>query len=310
MPRAGLPRELYDLVVDYLHAERATLGSCALVCRAWIPASRFHLFAHISLTEHEGHVAARLNELLASPHATFASAVRSLDFYNALSPVQIRHSRTGRIQVKTLVEIVPRIAQLHHIQTLTLSDLPLGILPAFSKVKTLSLVGITAGPVLLQLATHLPKLTRLTLKRVHAIPYRASSPAACGPEVKSLQRLAIRGSSLAFLGWLAVLAPRTSTLDLGDFCPSEVAYLSEYLRKLDRPLAQLHLGLSQGADVREFAWEELVRVLGVGTRVIVCMDQPERESGVEGDEQDDEDVSILRFQFRELEKRGMLVVRR
>ncbi|KAJ7757996.1 hypothetical protein B0H16DRAFT_1536427 [Mycena metata] len=309
MPRTALPRELCDLVIDYLHAERATLCSCALVCRAWIPASRFHLFAHISLTEHEGHVAARLNELLASPHATFASAVRSLDFYNALSPVQIRHARTGRIQVKTLVEIVPRIAQLHHIHTLTLSDLPLGILPAFSKVKTLSLVGITAGPVLLQLAMHLPKLTRLTLKRVHAIPYRASSP-ACGPEVRSLQRLTIRGSSLAFLGWLAVLAPRTSTLDLGDFCPSEVAYLAEYLRKLVRPLAQLHLGLSQGADVHEFAWEELVRVLGVGTRLIVCMVQREGESGVEGDEQDDEDVSILRFQFRELEKRGMLDVRR
>ncbi|KAJ6535073.1 hypothetical protein B0H19DRAFT_964200, partial [Mycena capillaripes] len=53
MSRASLPRELCDLVVDYLHADRASLGSCALVCRAWVPASRFHLFEYISLTEHE-----------------------------------------------------------------------------------------------------------------------------------------------------------------------------------------------------------------------------------------------------------------
>ncbi|KAJ6550848.1 hypothetical protein DFH09DRAFT_988700, partial [Mycena vulgaris] len=68
MSRAALPRELCDFVVDYLHAERPTLGSCALVCRAWVPASRFHLFERISLSQNDGHAAARLNDLLESPH--------------------------------------------------------------------------------------------------------------------------------------------------------------------------------------------------------------------------------------------------
>ncbi|KAJ7881924.1 hypothetical protein B0H13DRAFT_2539915, partial [Mycena leptocephala] len=202
---ATLPRELCDLIVDYLHAERVALGSCALVCRAWVPASRFHLFEHISLTDQKGHAAARLNELLASPHSTFAPAVRSLGFYNALAPVQIRQQRTGRTQLKTLLEIVPRIVQLTHIRTLALSDLPFEILSAFPKVQTLCLVGITAGPLLLRLAAHVPNLTHLTLKRVHAIPYRAPSPHAYAPpparEIKTLRCLTVRGSSIAFLGW-------------------------------------------------------------------------------------------------------------
>ncbi|KAJ7187335.1 hypothetical protein C8R46DRAFT_1059505 [Mycena filopes] len=310
-----LPRELCDLIVDYLHAERATLCSCALVCRAWLPASRFHLFAEISLTEHEGHAAARLNALLGSPHATFARAVRTLNFHNALAPVQIRQPRTGRIHVKTLLEIVPRIAQLRHIHTLALSDLPFAVLPAYPNVTTLSLFGITAGRGLLQLAAHLPGLTSLTLNRVHAIPYRAPSPDGDVPnaEIKFLQRLTVRGSSLAFLGWLARLAPRTAVVDLGDFCPSELTYLAGYLRALERPLVRLELELSQYADPREFAWDELARVLDAGTRLVVCVDQYEDEGvsvSAVADDGEEQDFDFVRFSFREWETRGMLDVRR
>ncbi|KAF7358489.1 hypothetical protein MVEN_00899400 [Mycena venus] len=317
MPRAILPRELCDLVVDYLHAERVALGSCALVCRAWVPASRFHLFEHISLSDNEGYVAARLDELLASPHATFAPAVRSLKFYNALSPVQMRNPRTGHVQVKTLLQTVPRIVQLTQIRSLVLSDLPFDILSAFSKVQTLCLVGITAGSALLRLAPHLPSLTHLTLKRVHAIPYRAPSPGSTSDtaQITALRRLTVRGSSIAFLGWLGILAPYTTVLDLGDFCPSEVPYLVSFLSSLKTPLESLELELSCGTEVREFAWDELARVLGAETRLTVSIDvgdQDEDRGEAEEDEDDgkDREVSILRAQFPELEKRGTLDVKR
>ncbi|KAK0432409.1 uncharacterized protein EV420DRAFT_688299 [Desarmillaria tabescens] len=38
------PSELCDRIIDFLHHDHKALKSCSLVCRAWIPATRFHLF--------------------------------------------------------------------------------------------------------------------------------------------------------------------------------------------------------------------------------------------------------------------------
>ncbi|XP_006457220.1 hypothetical protein AGABI2DRAFT_123088 [Agaricus bisporus var. bisporus H97] len=45
-----LPQELVDTVIDHLHADRAALAACALVCQSWLHTSRQHLFATISLS--------------------------------------------------------------------------------------------------------------------------------------------------------------------------------------------------------------------------------------------------------------------
>ncbi|KAH9926624.1 uncharacterized protein BXZ73DRAFT_49237, partial [Epithele typhae] len=39
-----LPGEVMDFVIDHLHADFPTLQACTLVCHAWLPAARFHLF--------------------------------------------------------------------------------------------------------------------------------------------------------------------------------------------------------------------------------------------------------------------------
>ncbi|KAJ7687837.1 hypothetical protein B0H17DRAFT_1332300 [Mycena rosella] len=308
MPRAQLPCELCDFIVDYLHADRAALGCCALVCRAWVPASRFHLFERVSLSKKDGYAAARLDVLLASPQATFARAVRRLDLHNALAPIQIRAPRTGRLHVKTLLALVPRIAQLQDINILALSDLPFDLLPAFPKVHTLYLADLSAGPALLRLANYLPNLAHLTLKRVHAIPYRA--PVSPTLKMEKLRSLTVRGSSIAFLGWLAALGPNICTLDLGDLPPSEVRYLTKYLEALARPLERLKVGLSPGTDVHEFAWDELAPFLDKDTRLVVCVEMEERDEDEDSeDSEDDRTEFTLRAQFPELEKRGMLDVR-
>ena len=43
-----LPAELCDSVVDYLYEDKSALRACALVCKAWVPASTFHLFSSFS----------------------------------------------------------------------------------------------------------------------------------------------------------------------------------------------------------------------------------------------------------------------
>lgn len=72
-PIPRLPQELVDHIVDHLHDDPITLNSCSLVCHAWLPTSRLHLFAKISLkvTPAAGHLAPselckRLHRILTS----------------------------------------------------------------------------------------------------------------------------------------------------------------------------------------------------------------------------------------------------
>ncbi|OCH94035.1 hypothetical protein OBBRIDRAFT_723682, partial [Obba rivulosa] len=44
-----LPPELTDRIIDFLYGDKYTLAACGLVCRAWVPASRFHLFHSVRL---------------------------------------------------------------------------------------------------------------------------------------------------------------------------------------------------------------------------------------------------------------------
>ncbi|KAF9006958.1 hypothetical protein BDQ17DRAFT_250898 [Cyathus striatus] len=41
-----LPPELIDLIISHLHEDSYSLKSCSLVCRAWVPRSRYYLFVN------------------------------------------------------------------------------------------------------------------------------------------------------------------------------------------------------------------------------------------------------------------------
>ncbi|KAJ7642135.1 hypothetical protein FB45DRAFT_1126439 [Roridomyces roridus] len=242
----SLPRELCDLIIDHLHADRAALAACSLVCRAWVPASRFHLFDHISLSETTGRAAVVLNTLLSNPHASIGRTVRSLDLFDALVPIQITYNRTHKPpEIRPLLSLVPHIGRLTHIHTLALTDLPFDLLPSgcFQRVQRLILIGVTAGPALLRLATAFPALRHIAMTRVLAIPYRPSSNCAHKQTetLDELRTLTIHGSSIAFIGILAVLAPQTRALSITDLFPSEIPYLVAYLGELQSPLVRLEI---------------------------------------------------------------------
>jgi hypothetical protein len=44
-----LPAELSDRIVDYLHDDPKALRTCSSVCRAWLPAARYHRWFHTSV---------------------------------------------------------------------------------------------------------------------------------------------------------------------------------------------------------------------------------------------------------------------
>ena len=45
----AIPQELSDTILDFLHDDVTALCSAGLVCKSWLPASRFHLFSDIQL---------------------------------------------------------------------------------------------------------------------------------------------------------------------------------------------------------------------------------------------------------------------
>ncbi|KAJ6451645.1 hypothetical protein C8R45DRAFT_1223821 [Mycena sanguinolenta] len=44
-----LPQELTDKILDCLYDDKPSLGQCSLVCWAWVPATRFHIFNNVTL---------------------------------------------------------------------------------------------------------------------------------------------------------------------------------------------------------------------------------------------------------------------
>src|ERR1700722_987152 len=45
----SIPNEIQDRILDFLHDSKPALKACALVCKAWLPTSRYHLAPVIKL---------------------------------------------------------------------------------------------------------------------------------------------------------------------------------------------------------------------------------------------------------------------
>ncbi|KAJ7114607.1 hypothetical protein C8R43DRAFT_127536 [Mycena crocata] len=79
-----LPGELVDSILDLVHVSSPTsLTACALVCREWLPRSRYHHFASIILRRDRS--TDRVNsflKLIASPLVTFISSIREVHLYH------------------------------------------------------------------------------------------------------------------------------------------------------------------------------------------------------------------------------------
>lgn len=49
LAQSGIPPELSDRVIDFLHDDWSALKACSLTCKAWLPTSRFHLWNRVVL---------------------------------------------------------------------------------------------------------------------------------------------------------------------------------------------------------------------------------------------------------------------
>jgi hypothetical protein len=79
------PTELIDYTLDFLHSDKKTLRDCSLVCRNWLPVTRFHLFGTLYIDSSS--VYSFIELLLPSPLPTIASHVHMLHILFLDDPV-------------------------------------------------------------------------------------------------------------------------------------------------------------------------------------------------------------------------------
>ena len=70
----ALPNEIQDRILDFLHDSKPTLKACSLVCKTWVPTSRYHLFSTGRIRLH-GRDARSCETLLKNPNCTIQSCM-------------------------------------------------------------------------------------------------------------------------------------------------------------------------------------------------------------------------------------------
>jgi hypothetical protein len=100
-------QELSDVILDFLHNDVAALCSAGLVCRSWLPASRFHLFSEIDLVNHVRAGAPNILELICAEGSTIPPYILNL----------------GIIGDGVISETLLRLPLLSNLKTLSLSNI-------------------------------------------------------------------------------------------------------------------------------------------------------------------------------------------
>ncbi|KAF7975683.1 hypothetical protein HWV62_8789 [Athelia sp. TMB] len=169
------PAELADIIIDFLHADRAALTACSLACRAWLPAARIHLFHHVDITVHTWR---RLECLLyGAPH--IAARVRSVSLAVEDPPVGAAQRDWARadqlalfhMELCSLLSYVPSVRAIQVRGGWAAADTThffLGALRTLKEVAEIDIseLAVTKFSVLIEFLAHFPVLRRVSISGV------------------------------------------------------------------------------------------------------------------------------------------------
>ncbi|KAJ7590178.1 hypothetical protein C8J56DRAFT_1163812 [Mycena floridula] len=131
-----IPFETSDVIIDHLHDDVPALKQCALVCKNWLPATRFHLFSvvHLSLysidqmLETIFHPDSHIPQYIQALHIIESQGrefdptwvndklslvpLTSMTDISFLSLTQVNFSGISSLAMAALVNIMPRVTEL------------------------------------------------------------------------------------------------------------------------------------------------------------------------------------------------------
>jgi len=157
-----LPPELTDHIIDYLHKDTSSLRACALACRTWLPAARYHRFRVVSVKS-DGGLRALKKLLSSSPAICLIVETLRISFFTykrlsvlpslpAVSKLALHHIDFDQLAVSDLATIGAKLPALRRL-AIALCSLPwdalAGLLSSFTGLETLLILHISGvGPLL------------------------------------------------------------------------------------------------------------------------------------------------------------------
>ncbi|KAJ7624551.1 hypothetical protein FB45DRAFT_1005464 [Roridomyces roridus] len=110
-----IPGELIDAVIDGVQNSPSTLTACSLVCRQWVPRSRYHSFGSIELVRSGNRDTVKsFLHILESPFVTIVPSVREVRISQELSystPLSIRDTSSYSAPALSIGDIIRLLGQ-------------------------------------------------------------------------------------------------------------------------------------------------------------------------------------------------------
>ncbi|KAJ7472312.1 hypothetical protein B0H11DRAFT_2236985 [Mycena galericulata] len=242
-----IPQELVEGIIDHLSGDSISLKACALVCHAWVPRSRSHLFATCTLVPRN---ILTFLQLLSSPHGcTFVSHVRAITasrhdwtqtdrYFNAIAG----HLR-GLVNVRSLTMKLSSVLPHFNLDNF----LSRGFITGFPHVTELVLVctfGRRSDPVpLLDIICLLPALQHLSFHGLTDFVIAKHTEHTVPPHALRSLSLALSDSVNPILSWLHSFnhLPKVESLSLPFLYDNDAPIIRTALRQLGNALRHLEL---------------------------------------------------------------------
>ncbi|KAJ7196100.1 hypothetical protein GGX14DRAFT_575185 [Mycena pura] len=268
-----LPQELIDKIIDCFHDNPRMLRRCSLVCWAWIPATRFHIFGSVTLRRWHRLVYPQFRpfiEMLAAPLCTFAPFVTHvvLEGFDSMPPQQWQHPRELNSMAPRPREFNPAFSVLPRLPALTaltfygwmnLADQSVHHLAAAATLSAITLRSVQLQSVaqLFDMLELCPSLTDLT---VVSTSWRPSNPTDSSPigysHARFIRKLRLSDCSMADVldVFLAARVPLPcSTVKLEGIIPEYAPSIGRFLACVGDSLQHLSIDFKKDVVSR---WED------------------------------------------------------
>jgi len=241
---ANLPCEISDAIIDNLHNDSQALAACGLVCRSWLPCSRYHLFANIVLRPE---FTAAFIGLLCPTHSTVLRHIRRIEFD------QIKHEPPFIVEVmaKEFDDVLLLGTRLAAVRVLCLKGLDWlnseqatksALVSTFKHIEVLETTRSHFGTSdeIIHLLSSFPLLERIELNRPKLMQSGPRCHIPVPSRLRAVQLLAC--NMIGLLYWLASYEDTiVDTLRLSNIGPEEFASVRDYFHVLGSSLHNLRL---------------------------------------------------------------------
>jgi hypothetical protein len=231
-----VPPELTDRIIDFLWDCQLDLRVCSLVCRQWLPASRWHIFETITIWPDS-----RLLTLMQFPQSVVANHTRTLN-------LRLRLPAEVNIAAVRILWHLPNVLNLRTVIVGSVPPSPAQF-PVVPLVEKLSLQH-TKFASCNDFAEFLSKFTTLRELELGWISWEDFDYGVCSHATPMLENLSIQGFEGApdILQWLssADYGPQTRGLTL--YIPNKtdttsLSIISRFLHRLNDGLEYLRLDM-------------------------------------------------------------------